>query len=79
MLELMSAKTNSLQHDILNARIINHDQYKGHNEIRFKLLEPEIELYCVPKGGADEKYFMLKQDEESGAYKIVSNSTGIKA
>ena len=79
MLELLSAKTNSLQHDILNARIINHDQYRGHNEIRFKLLEPEIELYYVPKGGADEKYFMLKQDEENGAYHIVSSATEVKA
>ncbi len=75
MLELLSAKTNSLQHDILDARIINHDQYRGHNEIRFKLLEPPLELYHVPKGGADEKYFMLKLDEESEVYTIVSRST----
>ncbi|MBE0497616.1 MAG: DUF342 domain-containing protein [Campylobacterales bacterium] len=79
MLELLSARKNSLQHDILNAKIINHDSYKGHNEIRFKLLEPPIELYHVPKGGTDERFIMLKQDEVSGVYRIVFSATDIKA
>lgn len=79
ILELLSAKTNFMQHDILQARIINHDAYKGHNEIRFKLLEPPLELYHVPMGGTDERFFMLKQDEETGAYKIVSSSTDTKS
>lgn len=71
-LELISAKANSFQEDIINAKIINHDKYIGHNEIRFKLVEPEIELYHVPKGNQDEKCFMLELDENSGDYKIVS-------
>lgn len=79
MLELLSAKTNALQHDILNARIINHDTYKGHNEIRFKLLEPALELYHVTTGGTNERFFMLKHDEESLGYHIVSSGTDTKA
>lgn len=70
MLELLLAKSNAFQSDIFEAKIINHDGYKGHNEIRFKLVEPELELYHVPTGGANEKCFMLKCDEETGAYTI---------
>ena len=70
-LELILSQATSLQGDILDAKIINKDTYKGHNEIRFKLLEPAVELYHVPKGGAGEKCFVLEQDEESGEYKIV--------
>lgn len=70
MLDLLAAGTVKLQEDILKAKIINHDVYKGHNEIRFKVLEPEQELYFVPKGGVQEKCFMLKFDEESETYEI---------
>lgn len=72
MFELLSAKSNKFQDDIFKAKIINHDHYKGHNEIRFKLIEPELELYLVPKGTGDEKCFMLGQDDETGAFEIVS-------
>ena len=70
MLELLSAGTVKLQEDILKSKIINHDTYKGHNEIRFKILEPEQELYYVPRGGTQEKCFMLKFDEETDSYEI---------
>jgi len=73
MLELLLAKTDSFQDDIFEAKIINHDEYKGHNEIRFKLLEPELELYHVPRGGVGEKCFMLKFDEETETYSIVGS------
>ncbi len=69
-LELLNAKTDALQENILDAKIINHDTYKGHNEIRFKLLEPELELYYVPKGQSDEKCFMFHYDEETESYEI---------
>ncbi len=72
MVELLAAKSNKFQGDITKAKIINHDTYKGHNEIRFKLIEPELELYLVPRGTGAEKCFMLGQDEETGAYEIVS-------
>ncbi len=75
MVELLCAKSNKFQGDIMKAKIINHDSYKGHNEIRFKLIEPELELYLVPRGTGVEKCFMLGQDEETGAYEIVSKCT----
>ena len=70
MLDLLAAGTMKLQEDILKSKIINHDKYKGHNEIRFKVLEPEQELYYVPRGAGQEKCFMLKFDEESESYEI---------
>jgi len=73
MLALLMAKTDALQDDVLKAKIINHDSYQGHNEIHFKLVEPDIELYHVPTGGSDEKCFMLKRDEKSGAYEIIGS------
>jgi len=69
-LDLLAAGTQSLQEDILKSKIINHDTYKGHNEIRFKILEPEQELYYVPKGGIQEKCFVLKYDEDTESYEI---------
>lgn len=75
MYELVSAKANEFQADIFQAQIINHDYYKGHNEIRFKLLEPEIELYLVPKGIAGERCFMIGQNEETDEYEIISKNT----
>ncbi len=73
-LELLNAKTDKLQENIMDAKIINHDSYKGHNEIRFRLLEPDIELYYVPKGGADERSFRLNYDEENESYEIKGSS-----
>lgn len=68
--ELLAAGTQNLQEGLLKAKIINHESYKGHNEIRFKILEPEQELYHVPKGGGGEKCFMLGFDEENEMYEI---------
>lgn len=75
MLSLLAAGTQSLQEDILKSKIINHDTYKGHNEIRFKILDPEQELYHVPTGGTQEKCFMLKYDEDSDSYAIEGSDT----
>lgn len=74
-LELILSGTKSLQGDIMSAKIINHSMYKGHNEIRFKLLEPELELYYVPKGTDSEHCFMLQYDEENEAYIIKGSGT----
>ncbi len=76
MYELLCAKSNTYQADIFSSKIINHDQYKGHNEIRFKLIEPEIELYLVPKGTGNEKCFVLGRNEETDAYEIVPENRG---
>jgi len=69
-LDLFLSKTNALQSNILDAKIINHEGYKGHNEIHFKLVEPSLQLYYVPTGGINEKCFMLKYDEETDTYEI---------
>ena len=70
-LELIVSQSTNLQSDVFKAKIVNKDTYKGHNEIRFKLLEPELELYYVPKGGTGERCFVLEEDEETGEFKIV--------
>ncbi len=76
MYDLLCAKSNKYQDDIFKSKIINHDQYKGHNEIRFKLIEPELELYLVPKGTPNEQCFMLGKNEETDAYEIVAAAIG---
>ncbi|MDF1882288.1 DUF342 domain-containing protein [Sulfurimonas sp. MAG313] len=71
---LLSQGTKRLQEDILKSKIINHDEYKGHNEIRFRILDPEQELYYVPRGtGANERCFVLKYDEDNETYEISSS------
>ena len=69
-LNLLSAKHNAFQSDILNARVINKGRWRGHNEIIFKLIEPEIEVSYVPPEGSEGNILALCQDEETGAYSI---------
>jgi flagellar assembly FapA-like protein len=74
--ELLREEHQTFQTNILESRIINHDKYTGHNEIRFKLVDPDIELYLVPKGGDHEKCFMLKENEDDASYTIVATEIG---
>ena len=62
-IELMAAKHDAYQGDIFSARIIVHVPWSGHNEIKFKLIEPEVELSYVPKP-TDKRVFGLKKDED---------------
>jgi len=66
-IELMSAKHDAQQGDVFAARIINKDVWKGHNEIKFKLIEPLMELSYIPKT-SDKKIFGLKKDSEGDIY-----------
>jgi len=68
-LKLLSTQKVSFQDDILDARIINRDRWMGFNEIRFKLVEPEIELVYKPKEGTTDKVFGLVEVEE-GEFEI---------
>jgi len=68
-LELLSSKTKSFQDDILNARIINRDRWIGYNEIKFKLVKPDIELVYKPKEGSSDKIFGLVEVAE-GEFEI---------
>ena len=70
--DLLASEHQTFQTNILEAKIINHDEYRGHNEIRFKLLDPDLELYLVPRGGSNEKCFMLKENDEDSGYAIVA-------
>jgi hypothetical protein len=51
--------TVSFQDNILDARVINRDDWLGYNEIRFKLVDPPIELVYKPEEGSSERAFGL--------------------
>lgn len=65
----------TITQDVFNAQIINHDVYKGHNEIKFVIISPKQELIQVPTEGIHQDIFELKRvDEDSEEYTIVCNS-----
>ncbi len=68
-LKLLSTRTASFQDDILDARIINHDRWVGFNELRFKLVDPPVELSFKPEEGSSDKVFGLVEVGE-GEYEI---------
>ena len=68
-LNLFTTKIASFQHNILDARVINRDKWIGYNEIKFKLIEPPIELVYKPQEGSKDKVFGLVEVEE-GEYAI---------
>ena len=70
-LEMLSAKHHAFQSDILESRVICHDQWKGHNEITFRLIEPEIEVSYVPPEYSTGRVFRLHEDED-GSFSIVA-------
>ena len=66
---LLTTKTASFQDSIFDARIINHERWIGHNEIRVKMVEPPIELsYVVPEGSEDKIFGLVELNE--GEYMI---------
>ena len=68
-LELLSSKTVSFQDDILDARIINRDRWSGFNEIKFKLIKPEVELVYKPQEGSLDRIFGVVEVDE-GEFEI---------
>ncbi len=68
LLELTN-KVFSLQDDIFDARVINRDQWVGYNEIRFKLINPPMELIFKPQQASTDKVFGLVK-LESGEFVI---------
>jgi hypothetical protein len=58
-LALKMMATVSFQDNILDARVINRDDWLGYNEIRFKLVDPPIELVYKPEEGSSERAFGL--------------------
>jgi len=57
--DLYAKKTVTFQDNILDARVINRDRWKGYNEIKFKLIEPPIELVHKPAEGSLDMIFGL--------------------
>ncbi|ADN08989.1 flagellar assembly protein A [Sulfurimonas autotrophica] len=68
-LNLLTTRTSSFQDNILDARIINRDKWIGYNEIKFKLVDPPIEVVYKPMEGSHEQVFGLVQLDE-GEYVI---------
>jgi uncharacterized coiled-coil protein SlyX len=66
---LLTTKTASFQDNIMDARIINRDRWVGFNELRFKLVDPPMELTYKPAEGSQDKVFGLVEVGE-GEYAI---------
>lgn len=68
-LKLLTTKTVSFQDNIFDARIVNRGRWVGHNELRFKLVDPEIELVYKPHEGSDDHVFGLVEIDD-GQFEI---------
>lgn len=58
-LELLTSNTSTFQENIFDARIINREAWIGHNELKFRLVDPPMEISFVPKDGSMDKVFGL--------------------
>jgi len=67
--ELLTNKTSSFQDDIFDARIINKDRWVGYNELKFKLVDPPMEVVYHPQEGSVDKIFALIELDD-GKYEI---------
>ncbi len=54
----------TLQSEIFEARIVNHDRWHNHNEIVFKLIEPAIDVLHIPHEGSEEGILALNEEED---------------
>ena len=63
-LNLLTAKTTSYQDNIFDARVINRDKWIGYNEIKFKLVDPPVEVVYKPMEGSREQVFGLFELDE---------------
>lgn len=70
-LEMLKSKTVAFQENIMDARIINRDGWKGFNEIIFKLVEPPMDISYKPPEGFHGKVFGLVELED-GMFEIRS-------
>jgi uncharacterized protein (DUF342 family) len=68
-LNLLTTRTVSFQDNIFDARIINRGAWIGHNELRFKLVDPPIEVVFNPPEGSGSKVFGLVEVND-GEYVI---------
>ena len=68
-LNLLTTRTVSFQDNIFDARIINRGIWIGHNELKFKLVEPAIEVVYKPEDGSDDHIFGLVEVDD-GQFEI---------
>ena len=68
-LHLLANQTDTLQYNILDARIINHDKWIGYNELRAKLLDPPLELIYKPQENEPNHIYGVVEIEE-GIFKL---------
>jgi chromosome segregation ATPase len=61
--EVINMAINSIQNNIYTARVINRDRWVGYNEIRFKLIDPPMDVVYAPHEGSLEKIFALVKTE----------------
>jgi len=58
------SKISSFQGTILQARVINRDRWVGYNEIKFRLIDPPMELVYRPAEGSEDKIFGLVEVDD---------------
>ena len=62
--ELLQIKYHSAQNEIFEARVINNDRWRNHNEIIFRLIDPVMEVHLVPQHNSVMKILGLKERDE---------------
>lgn len=60
---LLGAKFNATQNDVFSARIINNDRWRNHNEVKFMLVDPKMEVSYVPFHNSVIRTLGLKEDD----------------
>ncbi|MEA3523213.1 MAG: hypothetical protein U9R50_09560, partial [Campylobacterota bacterium] len=64
-LDLQQTKYHSVQNDIFDARIINNDRWRNHNEIIFKLIDPVMDINLIPEHNVIIKALGLHETEDN--------------
>ncbi len=59
----LTQKHRSFQNDIFDARVINHDRWRGHNEVIFRLIEPKLEVNFLPPNATKIEVLGLAKEE----------------
>lgn len=70
--EKINIAIHTIQNNIYSARVINRDRWVGYNEIRFKLIDPPMDIVYAPREGSLDKIFALvKTDDDEYIIKAV--------
>jgi len=72
MFETLESRRSDFQGDVLQAKITNLDIWRGHNEVKFHLTYPDVELSMVPSEGMASCTLSLKFNQDKDEYEIIS-------